>query len=100
MIRRPPRSTLFPYTTLFRSLSKDPGLRRTDFDARRKQPFCDPVVTKSTLVRDVLHRVHVASAIGTGLDAVAASDTIVLVHQDNPITCPERLAYRTHLDAG
>src|SRR3712207_6854070 len=23
MIRRPPRSTLFPYTTLFRSLSKD-----------------------------------------------------------------------------
>src|SRR2546430_7910561 len=23
MIRRPPRSTLFPYTTLFRSISKD-----------------------------------------------------------------------------
>src|SRR5438876_4229705 len=29
MIRRPPRSTLFPYTTLFRSLSKDP-CSRTD----------------------------------------------------------------------
>src|SRR5436305_6284905 len=34
MIRRPPRSTLFPYTTLFRSLHRDdprhiaPGLRR------------------------------------------------------------------------
>src|SRR2546422_4847265 len=26
MIRRPPRSTLFPYTTLFRSLAR-PGLR-------------------------------------------------------------------------
>src|SRR2546430_13694217 len=26
MIRRPPRSTLFPYTTLFRSLVVDPGL--------------------------------------------------------------------------
>src|SRR5438874_11806811 len=26
MIRRPPRSTLFPYTTLFRSLSPDPNL--------------------------------------------------------------------------
>src|SRR5260370_9382152 len=25
MIRRPPRSTLFPYTTLFRSLSAVPG---------------------------------------------------------------------------
>src|SRR2546427_3018023 len=24
MIRRPPRSTLFPYTTLFRSFGKDP----------------------------------------------------------------------------
>src|SRR2546425_3149555 len=33
MIRRPPRSTLFPYTTLFRSLlskavSRDPGFAR------------------------------------------------------------------------
>src|SRR5256885_10515313 len=27
MIRRPPRSTLFPYTTLFRSLQRDPGAR-------------------------------------------------------------------------
>src|SRR2546425_8402848 len=33
MIRRPPRSTLFPYTTLFRSLVYDPdylGVHRTD----------------------------------------------------------------------
>src|SRR5256885_6700008 len=30
MIRRPPRSTLFPYTTLFRSVRKEGGdLRRT-----------------------------------------------------------------------
>src|SRR5258708_20665859 len=28
MIRRPPRSTLFPYTTLFRSKQKYPGYRR------------------------------------------------------------------------
>src|SRR5258706_7926444 len=27
MIRRPPRSTLFPYTTLFRSLRARPGVR-------------------------------------------------------------------------
>src|SRR5256885_8826929 len=26
MIRRPPRSTLFPYTTLFRSKQRDPGV--------------------------------------------------------------------------
>src|SRR3712207_8412740 len=28
MIRRPPRSTLFPYTTLFRSMIRHVGLRR------------------------------------------------------------------------
>src|SRR5690554_7644165 len=28
MIRRPPRSTLFPYTTLFRSLANAPGFIR------------------------------------------------------------------------
>src|SRR2546428_1397643 len=28
MIRRPPRSTLFPYTTLFRSLPATPALKR------------------------------------------------------------------------
>src|SRR5256885_8200220 len=31
MIRRPPRSTLFPYTTLFRSLSRCPPNRCTRF---------------------------------------------------------------------
>src|SRR5256886_15731031 len=38
MIRRPPRSTLFPYTTLFRSLSRDRASRgdacRHDLTAR------------------------------------------------------------------
>src|SRR3712207_8894976 len=29
MIRRPPRSTLFPYTTLFRSLEQRPRSQRT-----------------------------------------------------------------------
>src|SRR2546426_6295163 len=39
MIRRPPRSTLFPYTTLFRSGSRDRSHRRhgeTDRAAARK----------------------------------------------------------------
>src|SRR3970282_2428573 len=31
MIRRPPRSTLFPYTTLFRSESPNQGLYGTDY---------------------------------------------------------------------
>src|SRR2546427_7340493 len=34
MIRRPPRSTLFPYTTLFRSVREEPG-RGQQEQARR-----------------------------------------------------------------
>src|SRR3989449_3023624 len=35
MIRRPPRSTLFPYTTLFRSLAAALPLRRLSLSARQ-----------------------------------------------------------------
>src|SRR3712207_8842530 len=34
MIRRPPRSTLFPYTTLFRSRLEDPDEQRADQQPR------------------------------------------------------------------
>src|SRR3712207_8093213 len=34
MIRRPPRSTLFPYTTLFRSVEDERHLVTTDFEHR------------------------------------------------------------------
>src|SRR5256885_5696415 len=36
MIRRPPRSTLFPYTTLFRSQGQHPG-RHADLGGQRMQ---------------------------------------------------------------
>src|SRR2546425_5273549 len=40
MIRRPPRSTLFPYTTLFRSLAMDDAARKDATRARlAKQPL-------------------------------------------------------------
>src|SRR5256884_6436813 len=44
MIRRPPRSTLFPYTTLFRSLSVAGGAASSDVLAQqsRQQPYCFP----------------------------------------------------------
>src|SRR2546429_4215200 len=53
MIRRPPRSTLFPYTTLFRSPARDAGLgpriRRERYQARGsrmgragRDPVADP----------------------------------------------------------
>src|SRR3712207_7370826 len=38
MIRRPPRSTLFPYTTLFRSGAEMPGLVAVERDALVLEP--------------------------------------------------------------
>src|SRR3712207_7851684 len=51
MIRRPPRSTLFPYTTLFRSVGDDaglaagerPGLVTEVADRHRQQGHGDPL---------------------------------------------------------
>src|SRR2546430_7836985 len=48
MIRRPPRSTLFPYTTLFRS-PVAPRCRR------RSRPFI-PVIRKSSTTQPVFSR--------------------------------------------
>src|SRR5215813_9421438 len=45
MIRRPPRSTLFPYTTLFRSPPRSPGLQRA---ALRHRDECRGGDRKST----------------------------------------------------
>src|SRR3712207_6950416 len=39
MIRRPPRSTLFPYTTLFRSVNADSN----DLEERARKLFSGPV---------------------------------------------------------
>src|SRR2546426_2846678 len=51
MIRRPPRSTLFPYTTLFRSLGLD---RRRKPPAWTRQPFAERFVNGNAAAADVL----------------------------------------------
>src|SRR5436190_15107185 len=51
MIRRPPRSTLFPYTTLFRS-AREPAQRR----ARRSESSRGLAVAVRRPRRDALHR--------------------------------------------
>src|SRR2546421_2661442 len=50
MIRRPPRSTLFPYTTLFRSLSPAscPTFRRSTGTSRRARPACRRTATSTS----------------------------------------------------
>src|SRR2546430_11386268 len=46
MIRRPPRSTLFPYTTLFRSLNK---LRQQNGDRRLEHELVETVLAAEIL---------------------------------------------------
>src|SRR5256885_7306509 len=50
MIRRPPRSTLFPYTTLFRSLLRDCSRRLRAVDRRRRR-IADRVLRRHITVR-------------------------------------------------
>src|SRR5256885_119446 len=56
MIRRPPRSTLFPYTTLFRS-PEEPNISstrwRTVFDHQRKLYFFESALTPNTFWVDL-----------------------------------------------
>src|SRR3712207_7386743 len=54
MIRRPPRSTLFPYTTLFRSLLGG-GLGVKSFGLEKALLQCDPLM-QTHEVRDDLDR--------------------------------------------
>src|SRR5438445_6127215 len=48
MIRRPPRSTLFPYTTLFRSITG--SFKRLTFSINRPQP------TRNSISDDIRNR--------------------------------------------
>src|SRR6185295_19978375 len=54
MIRRPPRSTLFPYTTLFRSprvcLRTDPCVRWPGFRVRRSEEHTSELQSRQYLV--------------------------------------------------
>src|SRR2546425_8767507 len=52
MIRRPPRSTLFPYTTLFRSVRKTEGFVLQDLGSRNGTFVNGQRVTADTLLRD------------------------------------------------
>src|SRR3712207_7144505 len=76
MIRRPPRSTLFPYTTLFRSLDHgcderrrtrtlalEPAHERAERGRRRALPV-DDLVGVVEVARDLLRGHHGGAAFG------------------------------------
>src|SRR5256886_11279030 len=53
MIRRPPRSTLFPYTTLFRSISERLGTREHEWNGTKKTPQFCRIILDLGFVRNV-----------------------------------------------
>src|SRR2546429_1939803 len=55
MIRRPPRSTLFPYTTLFRSRNRSAGGNSQRY-RRRNRPSDFPWEAENTLVHALSNR--------------------------------------------
>src|SRR3989442_11745176 len=87
MIRRPPRSTLFPYTTLFRSastiyLTDFTGLdvaRITDLRRRLRAAGVEYVVVKNTLARRAL-----ADARGPALETHLAGPTALVLAGAGP----------------
>src|SRR2546422_3171787 len=63
MIRRPPRSTLFPYTTLFRSAQR-PGFAGKQFVGRDQDPGAGVREQVLDLTRPEIGRAHVNSSHG------------------------------------
>src|SRR3989449_10160682 len=57
MIRRPPRSTLFPYTTLFRSLGSKVDPKFQDRFAVERRPPLDDSLKKAGLAVEDVHMV-------------------------------------------
>src|SRR3712207_1883174 len=56
MIRRPPRSTLFPYTTLFRSTLEDPSR----LEPAERELYVETLLDSKLLLRGFVDRLDVA----------------------------------------
>src|SRR2546422_7795205 len=84
MIRRPPRSTLFPYTTLFRSLEEQ-GLEGVEIALRARSlkaklnPIVNLIVAAGTCLRSEEH----TSELQSRLHLVCR---LLLEKKKNPIT--------------
>src|SRR2546422_7665304 len=62
MIRRPPRSTLFPYTTLFRSHSK------VEYPSDEVMAYCSNVSCPGRILESIVHFAAVMDIRGLGYE--------------------------------
>src|SRR5437660_5212868 len=78
MIRRPPRSTLFPYTTLFRSVTGIP---------RFMEHFCDSIAARLHCARAVMRSEEHTSELQSRGHLVCR---LLLEKKKNKLKCPHR----------
>src|SRR3712207_4016642 len=80
MIRRPPRSTLFPYTTLFRSVSDGiDGFIARRFDMRSEfGAYIDPLADKALLV-SIYVSLAVAGVLPSWIAVIIVSRDLMIV---------------------
>src|SRR5258708_14276824 len=90
MIRRPPRSTLFPYTTLFRSSSAKPGAAKNKSSEPGK-PSQRPSPAASQWAEATLRKMTVDEKIGQVLFARSEEHT-------SELQSPDHLVCRLLLD--
>src|SRR2546430_11786314 len=76
MIRRPPRSTLFPYTTLFRS-------RPFGFPLPREPGLVPGQMLQSQFARAQTNHGHGVAAGGVGAKRAAASDGFIVRSEEH-----------------
>src|SRR2546429_5427920 len=75
MIRRPPRSTLFPYTTLFRSLLLGKNWSRPSAERLRLYPFRGQDPLDLLEVVDIVPRSHADNKLNRFLSALDRKST-------------------------
>src|SRR3989449_7023388 len=80
MIRRPPRSTLFPYTTLFRSLTG----RREHFHTLRQYGGLSGFCKREESIYDTFNAGHAGTGVSAAIGMAVARD---LAEQHHKAVC-------------
>src|SRR2546430_12376789 len=96
MIRRPPRSTLFPYTTLFRSGSTCPRCRRSATGTASGAPGCRPAEGRPR-TRSEEHTSELQSQSNLVCRLLLEKKTNVVCTCDHMVRSPLVLAYNTRI---
>src|SRR2546430_12405923 len=101
MIRRPPRSTLFPYTTLFRSRRPSGGVSflpdsKTSPLENTQEKTLSPAENCDVLHSDVLHSLSRARCnVGPAREANRSEEHTSELQSQSNLVCPRMLERQT-----